>query len=393
MDKRLLGASALALCVACGGGGDSEEDDAILVGAIFALTGATSDVGTIYADGVRDYVGWVNSKGGIDGRPLELLYQDYGYRVDRAEQLYSEFVNEGVVAFMGWGTGDTEALRGRIADDRVPFMSASYSHVLGDPAEAPYNFLAGTTYSDQFLIVVDWIVENHPEGSPKIVLLHHASPFGLSPYEQLGRDYAAAQGIELMAQEMPRGSTDFTSELTRVREWGAEYILFQNTSAPVSVVLKNAASLSMTIPFFCLNWCANELLVELARDASEGVVGAMPFAPPASEGVSGLEEARAYLLSKDGSALEDQGVPYGQGWWTMAVMTEGIRRVVHDRLPLTGENIKAALEGLADFDTGSVTFPITFTGENHRGAKGMRLFRVEEGRWVPLTEFRHASSE
>ena len=50
-----------------------------------------------------------------------------------------------------------------------------------------------------------------------------------------------------MAQEMPRGSTDFTSELTRVREWGAEYILFQNTSGPVSVVLKNAARLSMTI--------------------------------------------------------------------------------------------------------------------------------------------------
>ena len=191
---------------------------------------------------------------------------------------------------MGWGTGDTEALRGRISRDRVPFMSASYSHVLGDPAEAPYNFLVGTTYSDQFLIVLDWILENADE-APKVALLHHASPFGLSPYEQLGRDYAAERGIELLAQEMPRGSTDYSAELTRVREWGADYVVFQNTSAPVSVVLKNAATLGYAPTFACLNWCTNELLVELAGDASDGDVGAMPFAPP-SENVPGLDDAR-----------------------------------------------------------------------------------------------------
>ena len=292
MTRNLLACLLALPLVACVGGGDPDDEEVIHVGAIFALTGATSDVGTLYADGVRDYVGWANGRGGIAGRPIELLFQDYGYRVDRAEQLYSEFVGEGVIAFMGWGTGDTEALRGRISEDRVPFMSASYSHVLGDPREAPYNFLVGTTYSDQFLIVLDWIVENHSEGTPpKVALLHHASPFGLSPYEQLGRDYAVRSGIELLAQEMPRGSTDYSSELTRAREWGASYIVFQNTSGPVSVALKNADALNFAPTFACLNWCTNELLVELAGDAAEGVVGAMPFAPP-SENIPGLETAR-----------------------------------------------------------------------------------------------------
>ena len=378
--------------VACTGAGDRDED-IILVGAIFALTGPTADVGTLYAEGVRDYVGWVNEQGGIAGRPIELLFQDYGYRVDRAEQLYSEFVGEGVVAFMGWGTGDTEALRGRISEDQVPFMSASYSHVLGDPSQAPYNFLVGTTYSDQFMIVCDWILENHPEGTiPKVALLHHASPFGLSPYEQLGRDYAAENGIELLAQEMPRGSTDYSPELTRVREWGADYVVFQNTSGPVSVALKNADAMGLSLTFACLNWCANELLVVLAGTAAEGMLGAMPFAPP-SEKVLGLDTARAYLERRGGGRLEDKGVPYAQGWWTMSVMAEGIRRVVESGEPLTGAKVKAALEGLRELDTGGVTYPITFSEDDHRGAKGMRLFRVEEGSWVPLTEFRHAPAQ
>ena len=37
--------------VACTGARDS-DDNAILVGAIFALTGPTADVGTLYAEGV-----------------------------------------------------------------------------------------------------------------------------------------------------------------------------------------------------------------------------------------------------------------------------------------------------------------------------------------------------
>ncbi len=386
----LLAATAIVLTACPGGGGAAKGP--IKVGAVFDFTGPTSDVGTPYGQGVIGYVEWLNGKGGINGRKIDLHYQDYAYKVPQAEQLYSQFVQEGVVAFMGWGTGDTEALRKRIADDKIPFMSASYSHILGNPKEAPYNFLVGTSYSDQFFIVMDWIKEDWQakgnSGAPKVAFMHHPSPFGLSPWEQGGKDYAKKLGIEAKAFEMPKGVTDFVPQLSQIRDFGAKYIVFQTVSSPAALALKNAQSLGMNgVTFICLNWCADENLIHLAGPAAEGTIGAFPFTPP-SMNVPGMKDARDYLAKK-GSSLDKQGIHYIQGWWTMATMAEGIRKTIAAGKAVKGINIKASLEGLKNFDTGGVTVPITFTATDHHGSKGLRLFKVKNGKWVQMSDYRY----
>ncbi len=384
---RLLAPAVLAFTAACGGdgGGDGTADNAIKVGAIFDLTGPTADVGTDYADGMRGFADWVNMQGGIEGRPIDLIYQDYAYQVDRAEQLYSQFVSEGAVVFMGWGTGDTEALRLRITEDEVPFSSASLSHVLGDPAEAPYNFLVAPTYTDQFRIALDWIAANHGDGTPIVALMHNASPFGLSPSRYGGVEFAEAAGIDLTLYEMPRAAVDFTGEFTRIRQSGAQYVIFQNTSGPAAVAIQNARSLGLDPTFICLNWCANAQLVDLAGEGAEGVMGTIPYAP-LSVDVPGTRVIRDYLEAK-GEPVEGKTNAYTQAWWTFSVFAEAMRQVLAAGQELTGANIKAALETFTDLDMGGVTVPISFTPTDHLGAKGVRIFRVEGGEWTPFTEF------
>ena len=390
-SPRPLLAALLLTTAACGGDrGDSGAGPAgpIKVGAIFDLTGPTADVGTDYADGMRGFADWINMRGGIEGRPVELVYQDYGYQVSRAEQLYTQFVAEGVVAFMGWGTGDTEALKLRIAEDEIPFSSASLSHLLGDPAEAPYNFLVATSYSDQFRIALDWIARNHGDGTPAVALMHNASPFGLSPARQGGIEFAEARGIDLELHEMPRGAVDYTAEFSRVRRSGAGYVVFQNTSGPAAVAVRNARSLGLDATLICLNWCANAQLVRLAGEAAEGVMGTMPYAP-LSVDVPGTRVIRDYLEAK-GESAEGRTNAYTQAWWTFAVFAEAMRRVLAAGDELAGAEIKAALEGFTDFDMGGVTVPVTFTPTDHLGSKGLRIFRVRSGEWVPATEFLQA---
>lgn len=362
----------------------------IKVGAIFDLTGATADVGTPYAEGVKGFVEWLNSQGGVEGHQIELISADYAYKVDQAEQLYSQFVGEGVVAFMGWGTGDTEALRPRIAEDKIPFMSASYSAALTKLEDAPYNFLIGTTYSDQAIIAIRWAMQDWEakgnKDKPKVALIHHDSPFGQSPVAD-AKAFAEANGVAFTSLAMPKGATDFVAELAQIEQFGANYVIVHTVSSPAAVLLKDAEKQGMKakMQFILLNWCADEIFLKLAGPAAEGVYGAIPFTPPTSP-VPGHKDPDEWLKAH-GSSLEEKGLHYAQGWWTMAVMTEGIRRVVKEGKPVTGENIRAALESIQNFDTGGVTAPITFSPTDHGGNKALRIFKVENGKWIQVTDF------
>ncbi len=380
--------TAAMMLTACGGGGESEAAP-IKIGAIHDLTGPTSDVGTPYAEGLKGYVAWLNANGGINGHPIELISADYAYKVDQAEQLYTQYVQEGVVAFQGWGTGDTEALRGKIAADKIPFMSASYSANLLDMEAAPYNFLIGTSYSDQAIIALRWAMDDWAamgnSGKPKVAFVHHDSPFGQSPIPD-AEAFAEANGIEFTAIAMPK-ATDFVAELTQVQQFGANYIIVHTVSSPAAVLAKDAKSMGMTdnIKIINMNWCADEIFIELAGDAAEGVVGTIPFTPPSSP-VPGHKDADAYL-KENGSSLAEKGLHYTQGWWTMAVMVEGIKNVLDKGQEVTGENIKAALESIQNFDTGGVTAPLSFSPTSHRGNNALRLFQVQNGQWVQLSDY------
>ncbi|MDQ3259343.1 MAG: ABC transporter substrate-binding protein, partial [Pseudomonadota bacterium] len=117
----------LAGLAALGAGGFSHAQE-IKVGGIFDLTGITSDVGKPFAQGVRDYVEFTNSRGGINGKKIKLFDVDYGYKIPEAVAAYKRLVgDEKVILISGWGTGDTEALKNFVNSDKIPYFSASFS--------------------------------------------------------------------------------------------------------------------------------------------------------------------------------------------------------------------------------------------------------------------------
>ncbi len=367
-----------------GGDGGGASGDPVIVGGIFDLSGATGDVGTPYAEGVRDYVDWRNSGDGVGGRPLQLEWQDYAYDVANAEQLYSQYSSQGAVAIQGWGTGDTEALRGLVTDDELPFMSASWAETLIDPAETPYNFVVGATYSDQMRVALAWIAED-AGGPAEVAVFHHDSPFGESPVED-GRAYIEQQGLELgyEAYAMPGGATDYVGELSRAQSQGAQYIVIQNVASPAAQLASNVASQGLDMQIVCLNWCASELFIELAGDAAEGTVGVHPFTPPVLD-APGLDPIAEFLEGR-GDSLEDQNIFYVQGWYTMHVMAEAIATVVESGEEVTGPAIREALETMDAIDMGGVSADVDFTADSHRGMSVSNLYRMEGGQMTLLEE-------
>ena len=369
---------------ACGGDDEtSGSAETVKVGGIFDLSGPTADVGTPYADGVKGFVKYHNQEG--DGPKIKLLSEDYKYDVAVAERLYARLKSEGVAAIQGWGTGDTEALRARVTADHLPFMSASYAETLTDPSETPFNFVAATTYSDQMRIALKWISEQEP--GAKVASFHHDSPFGESP-QKAGAQAAKDLKLGFKTYAMPAEATDYVPQLQRAQAQGAKYVVIQNVSTPSAQLAKNIAEQALDMKIVCLNWCGDELFLELAGDAAERAVGVMPFAP-ASAKAEGLAEPREYL-SAQGGDLDKEGLHYVQGWYTMALMAEGIKRAA-DKGDVTGESIQEALQEMDAVDTGEVSAPIDFTADSHAGMAGSKLYEARKGTWTELTDLQNAS--
>jgi len=127
---KLISSALLVLCLAA----SAQAQQEIKVGGIFDLTGITSDVGKPYAQGVRDAVAWTNENGGINGKKIRLIDVDTGYKIPEAVATYKRMAgDEKVIMINGWATGDTEALKGQVAQDKIPYVSASFSAISQTP--------------------------------------------------------------------------------------------------------------------------------------------------------------------------------------------------------------------------------------------------------------------
>ncbi len=380
-----------SLAAGCGGGKAPEKavekpKEPIKIGGIFDITGATGDVGTPYAQGAKAYVRWINSKGGVNGRPLELIDIDYQYKIPQAVEAYKKLVNvDKVVAIMGWGTGDTEAMREFIAADKIPYVSGSYSEGLLNIQQSPYNFLVAASYSDQARIVLKWIKDNWKDNSrpPRVALLYNDTGFGKS-HLQDAKDYAKQIGVDIVDEQViALNVLDATPQLSNMKLKAPDFGILQYTSNATSVILKDSKKLGINTQYIGLNYAADEIVVRLAKEAAEGYIGVIPFAFPYETGVPGLkdvEEGFAMEVKK----LSDLNQKHIQGWVSMAVLVEGIRRAGDT---VTGETIRKGLETMSSWDTGGLAAPVTFTSQSHRGSEKVKLSQVKDGKFVPLTDW------
>lgn len=379
-------ATSLALSACAPGGGDSgaDSDGPIKIGIIADLTGATGDVGTPYNAGMLGYIEWLNGEGGIEDREIDATSKDYAYDVPTAERLYKEYINDGAVAIQGWGTGDSEALMNKVAADELPFMSASYAEALTDPEQAPYNFVVAPTYSDQMRVALNWIAEDGGSAT-QVAMFHNDSPFGLAPLDD-GQAWISEQGLDLTMKPyaMPAGSANYVGLLSQAKKQGAKYIVIQNVSSPAAQVAKDIVAQGLDMKIVCLNWCADEQFIDTAGDAAEGHVLVQPFAPVTAD-LPGHEVIQEFLQGQ-GSSLEEEGLHYAQGWYTMHIMAEGIRAVLEDGEDLSGPAIKEALETMGAIDTGGVvgTGEVEFSADSHRGSTGSGIYVAEGGVMTPL---------
>jgi branched-chain amino acid transport system substrate-binding protein len=381
--NRTIRTIALVAAAALAGAAQAQE---IKVGGIFDITGLTADVGKPFAGGVRDAVAWVNQNGGINGKKIKLVDADYGYKVPEGVALYKRYVNdEKVVLMQAWGTGDTEALKDTVTKDQMPYFSASFSAHLNDPKKTPYNFFVPPSYSDALRAWLMWVKEDWKDKSrnPRVAFFYGDNAYGKSPIEA-GRRFAKEIGVDLVDEEILPGLVqDATSQLLNMKQKGADYAYTQCTTPPFSVVLRDAKKLGLTTKWGTNIWGIGELLISVAKEAAEGVVGALPN-PPFGTDVPGMKKLVEWHQKNHPADTHDTN--YVRGWSYVMVWSEALKRA--DKAgKLNGPGIREALESLKDFDLGGLTPPVTYSADDHRSTTSVILYQVKGGKLEKVKDY------
>ena len=388
----LLAMVALALVLAgCGGDEKPAAEEKtpatavatpIKIGGMIDLSGPTSEVGNPYAQGLQDAAAYLNEAGGINGRPIEFLLEDTGYKAERGQDIYNRFVHqEKVVALQGFGTAVTQNLKAQVAADKVPNFSASYSADLTDPSQAPYNFFIAADYSTQIRAALQYFRDNWTQDrAPKLAFVYPDHPYGTTPIAA-GKEYAQELGFEIVAEEnvsLAAKEADANPTIIRLKELAPDFVWIGGTTKSTAAIMKAAKANSFETVFFVNIWGADEDLIRLAGDAAEG-----NFSNQAAA-VYG-QDVPGMAVIKKMTGDQPKMTHYVRGFVSMLVMAEGLKRA-SEQGEITGESLKAALETLRDYDPMGLSPAITFTAEDHRPTMAVFLYRIQDGKLVFVQE-------
>lgn len=393
--------------VACGGGQPATTSSSsaapsagkINIGALNDLTGATSDVGKDYALGIKEAISWVNENGGINGKTIELFQYDYGYRVPEAQTIYKRFRDfDKVIAVLGWGTGDTVALSPTINQDKMPYVSASYSADLTDPSKTPYNLFAAPDYSTNARAALTawydevWMKDARFEAErkagtkPRIIMFYmKASPYASAPIKAL-KELATMLGFEVGPdQDVSLTALDSKSQVLAAKDFKPHVVWHGNTTNSVATALKDAKALGLGADHLVNNWGFDENLPKLAGDAAEGVIG-IAVAAFYGENVPKMDLVVASAKKYNpNTPQEARLVRTVQAWANVLALTEAMK-VADKAGKLNGEGIRAAFEQFRDLDIGLGVTPLTWTSTDHRPTSQVRIYQIKSGKFNLLKQ-------
>jgi branched-chain amino acid transport system substrate-binding protein len=360
----------------------------IAIGHLADYSGPTADVGVPYGQGVADAFAWVNAKGGVNGQALNVTTVDYGYQVPRAVAQYKKWSGfPKVVAIAGWGTADTEALSGFVAQDRIPFISASYAAALADPTgskarPAPYNFFYGPTYSDALRAMLtwaaaDWKAKNRT-GRPKYVHMGANHPYPNAPKEA-GESFARELGFEVLpAVQFALTPGDYTAQCLTLKSSGADYAYLGNTAGSNIAVLKACKAVDAKVQFLGNVWGMDEDAAKAAGEAAQGVVFPVRTSVIWGGDAPGMKTLVEISKMSDPTGTAYRSVHYLAGACSALYLAEAITSAAKNG-GVTGANVKNGFYQKKDWVPAGmegVCSPSTWTPTDHRSTVRVDLYRV-----------------
>jgi branched-chain amino acid transport system substrate-binding protein len=270
--KLLLTLCTLALTFSAG----AYADEPIRIGTTQSLTGPLADFGTNQLRGLQMWVGDVNARGELLGRPVELVHYDDGSDPERSAQLYQKLIEQDKVDLLigPYSSAITMAASQVAEEHDFPMLTLGAS--ADQIWEQGYSNIVGLdTPSSRYMdIAIEAAVT---EGARTMALVYDDTEFARDVVRGV-QVKARESGLTIVLDESATKIADIPAMADRLRAVNADVILaIAYIDGSVYLVRElNRANVKPKMLVFAVGASLAEFGQELLGEA-EGVVGVVQW--------------------------------------------------------------------------------------------------------------------
>jgi branched-chain amino acid transport system substrate-binding protein len=380
MRRVLVAAAALAVALAGCGGAGGGGTETVLVGINAEITGEIPKVGEQTRFAAEMFVEDLNEAGGIQlgdrQVTLELVIEDNGATPEGAAAASTKLIAQDEVAVIVGPNASKQAIpaaevadasetpiispwstnpamtQGRPWAFRVPFLDDFQGPVVANFVQSEFGFGRAAVLYD--------VASDYPKG---------LAEFFRSSWEDAGNEVVAFETFTT-------GDSDFSAQLTKIRESGAEFLFTPQYYNEVPLIVSQARSLGLDMPIVGSDSWSDPQTLELCGEECEGTFFSAHYVASGATGatkefIDAYEEAHGYIPG-DVAALT---------WDAMQIVVTAIENCGEITGDVTADR-QCIRDGMAEItDLEGITGRMSFDDEGDP-VKCAVIARIEGGEFV-----------
>jgi len=347
-----------------------------LIGQSSPQTGVLAASSAETTSGTRLYFSRLNARGGVHGRPVELVSLDDGQDAKRAAANTQALLDQGVHALAMYRTTPTiEASLPLARKAGIAFIGNQVGPSLLYEAGLSNVFNTRASYHDEVARAVKFFSQL---GVDRVAVLAASDAFGKDV--MAGLQQATAQmKVSLVAQaSLDNRVADVSAQLEQIRAANPQIVLLIANGKAASEFVKRARASDFAPTFVALSNNSSATFVKDLERYAEGVVVTQVLPTPYSGRVRVVSEFREALAQGSGAAVPVLSHATLQGYVNGKFIHEAIRRAGPDA---DRARIVQALNGAGRIDLGD--FALSYSSDSRQGSRLAELTVIgRDGRFM-----------
>jgi branched-chain amino acid transport system substrate-binding protein len=269
-SKLTLLALSLALLAGISCSKNAQQANEIVIGEYGSLTGTTATFGTSTKNGVDLAIDEINKAGGVLGKQIRIVVEDDQGRPEEAQTVVTKLItSDKVVAIIGEVASSRTLAAAPVAQqNQIPMVTPSSTNPkvtqIGD-------YIFRTCFIDPFQgLVMAKFATNTLKAKRLAVLRDIKNDYSVGLADVFVENIKKMGGQIVSDQSYSEGDTDFSAQLTAMKETRPEAIFIPGYYTEVGLIARQARKLGLNVPLLGGDGWDSPKLWEIGGEALNG---------------------------------------------------------------------------------------------------------------------------